>query len=88
MIRYSDFSDIDSLGQRFINLLANYFLSGDIVDADLVITSNSGVTLNIYLGTLKRLEVYNNYIIIGSIPNSNFLINLEDVLTISITEDC
>ena len=54
---------------------------------ELVINSNSGVTQNIFLGTMEKIKICDNYAIFYGLSGVRDFLNLENVLSISLMEN-
>lgn len=54
---------------------------------ELVINSNSGVTQNIFLGTMEKIKISDNYAIFYGLSGVRDFLNLENVLSISLMEN-
>ena len=54
---------------------------------ELVINSNSGVTQNIFLGTIEKIQICDNYAIFYGLSGVRDFLNLENVLSISLMEN-
>ena len=54
---------------------------------ELIINSNSGVTQNIFLGTIEKIQICDNYAIFYGLSGVRDFLNLENVLSISLMEN-
>lgn len=74
----------NSIGMTLWHLLRGY---EDLTDKELVINSNSDKQQDIFLGCIKRIEIYDESVIFYGESEINDFLNLKNVLSISIVSD-